>query len=279
MPTSPRRKPSRAPRAVSARPGEMATYTYAVVGSDAAPVSRNPPAGLPDMSPLRWLPLSETIWLAAADAPLARYSAAAIEKGLKDLDWVSACAVAHERMVEHVASLGTAVPMKLFTLFASDARAIAELGRSHARLRAVFHRILGRQEWGVRVSVDEATARSRARERAEKAAAGLRAGAQFLTRKRQEHKEVRDIVDIGRTAADEVFAAIARHADQTRRHAPSAAEKGLRLLLDAAFLVPTRRADAFREAVRGQVERLAPHGYRVVLTGPWPPYNFVQTAR
>jgi len=231
------------------------------------------------MGPLRWLAVGDGLWLAAADAPLPRYSAAAIEKGLKDLDWVSACAVAHERVVEHVSSLGTAIPMKLFTLFSSDARAAAELGRSRTRLRAVLRRIEGRQEWGVRVSVDEATARTRARERARQAADGLSVGAGFLTRKRQEHKEVRDIVDLGRTAADEVFEAVAPYADETRRRAPAPAEPGLRLLLDAAFLLPVKRVAAFRESVRKQAERLAAQGYRVVLTGPWPPYNFVAGAR
>jgi hypothetical protein len=228
---------------------------------------------------LRWVSVGEGLWVAAADAPLPRYSAAAIEKRLKDLDWVSACAVAHERVVEHVSRLGTAIPMKLFTLFSSDARAAAELGRSRTRLRAVLRRIEGRQEWGVRVSVDEATARTRARQRAQQATEGLGAGAGFLTRKRQEHKEVRDIVDLGRTAADEVFEAVSRHSDQTQRRPPAAAEPGLRLLLDAAFLVPLTRVAAFRESVRRQAERLAPHGYRVVLTGPWPAYNFVAGAR
>jgi gas vesicle protein GvpL/GvpF len=254
------------------------TYLYSVVASTALPTTSEAPGGPPGIGSLRWLALGDGLWLAAADAPLVRYGAAAVEKGLKDLDWVSACAIAHERVVEYVSRLGTAVPMKLFTLFSSDARAVAELGRSRRRLRAVLLRIEGRQEWGVRVSVDEATARTRARERAEQAAAGLSEGARFLTRKRQEHKEVRDIVDLGRGAADEVFAAVAVHADDTRRRPPSAAEPGLRLLLDAAFLVPAARASVFREAVRQEAERLAPHGYRVVLTGPWPAYNFVTGA-
>lgn len=279
---SPRRTPGSSAPATSARAAmadDVATCTYAVIGHDGEPATAGAPAGLPESGPLRWLSLGPKIWLAAADAPLARYSAAAIEKGLKDLDWVSACAVAHEQMVEHVSRLGTTVPMKLFTLFSSDARAKAALGRSQARLRTVLRRIEGRQEWGVRVSVDEATARSRARERAEQAAAGLTAGAQFLTRKKQEHKEVRDIVDLGRTAADEVFTKAALHADETRRRSPAGAEPGLRLLLDAAFLVPARRTEAFRSTVRAQAERLAPHGYRVVLTGPWPAYNFVGGVR
>jgi len=59
---------------------------------------------------------------------------------------VSACAVAHERVVEHVSALGNTIPMKLFTLFSSDAKATAELGRARVRLRAVMRRIEGRQE-------------------------------------------------------------------------------------------------------------------------------------
>ena len=270
----PRRRAKAAPPALA-----TALYLYAVVASVEEPSASGAPSPPPDVGPLRFLPLGDGLWLAAADAPLPRYSAATIEKRLKDLDWVSACAVAHERVVEHVSALGNTIPMKLFTLFSSDAKATAELGRARVRLRAVMRRIEGRQEWGVRVSVDEATARTRARERAQDAAAGLGAGAGFLTRKRQEHKEVRDILDLGRTAADEVFEAIARHSDETQRRPPVKGEPGLRLLLDAAFLVPVERAAAFRESVRKEAERLAGHGYRVVLTGPWPAYNFVAGAR
>jgi len=272
----PRRRATSSP---SSPVAATASYLYGVVASAEAPSAAGSPAPPPDVGPLRFLPLGDGLWLAAADAPLPRYSAPAIEKRLKDLDWVSACAVAHERVVEHLSGLGTVIPMKLFTLFSTDAKATAEVGRARARLRTVLRRIEGRQEWGVRVSVDEATARTRARERAQDAAAGLGAGAGFLTRKRQEHKEVRDIVDLGRTAADEVFETLARHSDETQRRPPVKGEPGLRLLLDAAFLVPVKRAAAFREGVRKEAERLAGHGYRVVLTGPWPPYNFVAGAQ
>jgi hypothetical protein len=252
-----------------------ATYLYSVLDSAAEPAGDSAPAGLPGMGPLRWLPVDKGLWLAAADAPLDRYDTAAIEKGLKDLEWVSACAVAHERVVEHVSRLGTAIPMKLFTLFTTDERAVAHVARSRARLRAVLGRLAGRQEWGVRISVDDVQARSAARQRAERAAEGLTSGARFLTLKGQENREVREIVDRGRGEAEAAFADVGRHADDTRRREPAAAEPGLRLLLDAAFLVRVGKAGAFREAVRRQAERLAPRGYRVVLTGPWPAYNFV----
>ncbi len=255
--------------------GGSLTYLYAVVAVRGEPSTPEAPSGLPGTGPLRWLGLGEGLWVAASDAPRETYSAAAIQMGLRNLEWVSACAVAHERVVEHAGRLGTAIPMKLFTLFSSDMRARADLGRSRTRLLTLLERIEGRQEWGVRVSVDEATARERARERATRATSGLSEGAQFLARKSREHEEVRGIVDVGRGEADAVFAAVSRHADDTRRRPPSASPPGLRLLLDAAFLVRTARVAAFQEAVRKQAERLEPQGYRVVLTGPWPPYNFV----
>jgi hypothetical protein len=53
------------------------------------------------------------------------------------------------------------------------------------------------------------------------------------------------------------------------------AERG-RLLLDAAFLVPAARSARFRRLVERESRALARQGHRVTLTGPWPPYSFVE---
>ena len=60
---------------------------------------------------------------------------------------------------------------------------------------------------------------------------------------------------------------------------PDATEQALpgsRLLLDAAFLVPVRRADAFRAALHQYARKLTASGIVASLTGPWPAYNFVE---
>ncbi len=49
------------------------------------------------------------------------------------------------------------------------------------------------------------------------------------------------------------------------------------LLLDAVFLVPRARAVSVPEARRPERRRtLARQGYGLTMTGPWPPYTFVQ---
>ena len=56
------------------------------------------------------------------------------------------------------------------------------------------------------------------------------------------------------------------------------AAPGSRLLLDAAFLVPRRRATAFRSALKKNARLLDAPGVVVSMTGPWPPYNFIESA-
>ena len=52
--------------------------------------------------------------------------------------------------------------------------------------------------------------------------------------------------------------------------------QGGRLLLDAAFLVPRKHARSFHALAVRESRALARHGYGLTLTGPWPPYSFVQ---
>ena len=48
------------------------------------------------------------------------------------------------------------------------------------------------------------------------------------------------------------------------------------MLLDAAFLVPRARSATFKALAARESKALARHGYGLTVTGPWPPYTFVQ---
>jgi len=47
-------------------------------------------------------------------------------------------------------------------------------------------------------------------------------------------------------------------------------------LLDAAFLVPKARAASFKALAAREARGLSRQGYAMSVTGPWPPYTFVQ---
>jgi hypothetical protein len=52
--------------------------------------------------------------------------------------------------------------------------------------------------------------------------------------------------------------------------------KGGPLLLDAAFLVPKARGASFKALAAREARGLSRQGYAMTVTGPWPPYTFVQ---
>jgi hypothetical protein len=256
------------------RNGATATYLYCVAHGKRAPSLARAPRGLPGTGPLRALDAGDGLWIVVAEAPLERYGSEPLETRLRDLDWVAACATAHEAVVEHVAKTATTIPLKLFTLFNTEARALAHIARLRPAIERAVQRVAGREEWGVRVHLDEARARRLQRERVTRATARVTSGTRFLLVKKQTQQAVREALARGRGDVDATFEALARAADDARRRPPDAVD-GTRLVLDAAFLVPPRRLAAFKRAARGRATQLARHGYTLTLSGPWPPYNFV----
>jgi len=256
------------------RTDSTATYLYCVAHARRAPALGRAPRGLPGTGPVRAIDAGGGLWIVVADAPLDRYGTEPVEARLRDLDWVAACATAHEAVVEHVARGATTIPLKLFTLFKTDERALAHIARLRPAIDRAAARVAGRQEWGIRVHLDEARARRAQRARATRATAGVASGTRFLLLKKQEQQAIREALARGRADVEAAFEALAQAADDARRRPPDAVD-GTRLVLDAAFLLPRRRLPAFKRAARASAGRLAQHGYTLTLSGPWPPYNFV----
>ena len=182
---------------------------------------------------------------------------------------MSRIALAHEAVVEHFAALpgATVIPMKLFTMFSNVERALAGMRGQRAELKRVFARLEGCEEWGVRVLRSE-------RQKPATATARPSTGTAFLAARKQARDDARTAMLAAATAADAVYASLAEIAAEHRRRT-SEAPGVVAPLLDAAFLVPTRRRARFQSAAQKVARQVSETGAQMTLTGPWPPYNFV----
>lgn len=249
-----------------------ATYLYCLVRNSGTIATEGAPRGLPGLSAPRALAVGDSLWLVAADAPLPEYGAASIQENFQNLDWVSSRAMAHEAVVEHFGKTGTVVPMKLFTLFADDDRAMRHVRSERGRLDRILDRIAGCQEWGVLIRFDEAKAKEVAAEEARRGSGTQSAGTAFLLRKKMEQEASRTLLARLRGEMDEVFSDLEGQAAEARRREPVAPSP---LLLDGAFLVRSEQAAGFEKTVDRWAKRLSEQACEVTLTGPWPPYNFI----
>jgi hypothetical protein len=250
--------------------GAQATYVYCVLQARRRPRLARAPSGVSGLGRPRLLDAGRTLWLVVADAPLPRFGEAAIARGLKDLNWVSRCAIAHEKVVEHWLRAPAIVPMKLFTIFESDDRAVSYIGQERRKLDRIIRRVAGRHEWGVRVRLASAPAPdTRARQ--------VKSGTGYLHAKKRVRDAAKEQSVRRRSRAEAAFKTLLARAVEADRHPPPAGgELNSRLLLDAAFLVSIDRGAEFRTAARRLTQALENAGCRLELTGPWPPYNFVE---
>jgi Gas vesicle synthesis protein GvpL/GvpF len=234
------------------------------------------------MGPVRLLELDGkrsatdlSLWLVVADAPLDRYGEEAINRGLSDLDWVSRAAVAHEGVIESFIAAPAVLPMKLFTIFASDERARDHIRRQSARIDSLIRRVANHQEWGLRVVLDRVTAAKTAPPDTE--AKSATTGRSFLIRKKAARDQSAELARHAQETVADLFDRLSEQAAKSKRRAASELPaQGGPLLLDAAFLVPARKAARFRTIVGREAQALGRQGYLLTLSGPWPPYTFVQ---
>ena len=246
-----------------------AIYLYCIVRSARKPRAATVPPGLPGAERPAPVELADRLWLVTASVPLEKYGPEPLETSLRDLDWVASIAIAHEAVVEFFArSPGASViPMKLFTMFSTDGRASSEMRRRRRELERVFDRIEGCEEWGVRVTRRQAGTAAR---KAVRSATGTG----FLEARKKARDDMKNAAFATAEAAEAAFTSLAEIARDGRRRTDEV-PGGIAPVLDAAFLVPARRRARFHAAAERLARQVEKSGGHMTLTGPWPPYNFV----
>ncbi len=247
-------------------------YAYCVVSESTPPDLSTAPAGMPGADHPRLVALAPRRFLVVADAPEERYGEEAIERGLRDLAWVSACAVAHEQVIEHFLASPALLPMKLFTVFSSETAARAAMKRGARRTAGLLDRLAGHVECGVRVRFLAPPGNT-----APAAASTLAgSGRAFLEAKKQSRDARRTAVTAAAGAVGALRQALEARAAETRALEPPEGVVSGGLLLDAAYLVPRNAVGAFEAVLAQHGAELQKLGCEVVLTGPWPAYHFLE---
>jgi hypothetical protein len=197
------------------------------------------------------------------------FGEAALRRNLEDLDWLEQTARAHHAVIESVAKERPVVPMRLATVFASDAGVAGMLRERAGDLRRALSRISGRSEWGVKGYAD-LHARIPV---PDDPAAGP--GAAYLQRRRAQFTAHADARREAAASAQVIHAGLCRLAVSARLYPPQApglAGQPVPMVLNAAYLVADERSEEFTAAVTNLAG-----GHRSVqlaLTGPWPAYSF-----
>jgi Gas vesicle synthesis protein GvpL/GvpF len=220
----------------------------------------------------------------ASRVPLSEFGEEGLRDNLNDLDWLERVARAHEAVLDAALEAATIVPLRLCTIFADVERVREMLTDQGPAIADALERLVGREEWGVKLLVDPAAIEAAAREHDSDATAleqeleTRTGGGAYIVQRRLE-RHVREVADRMRTElAEDVHARFQDWADDAVLSAPQNPElsghKG-EMLLNGAYLFERSHVDRLRGLATELEDRYRSLGATLELTGPWPPYNFV----
>ena len=209
-----------------------------------------------------------------------------LQEGSADLPWLSKVAVRHNEIIGAAARHLPVLPMQLGIFFASRSSLIAKLTPYEANAAEFLRRLADRQEWAVKLYVDEDRAEQALR--ADLASPSPRAalpgetargrgGTQYLAAKGLRLERRRQVDAVVRQAALSVEGSLESLADawQRLRLLPTAlTNRKEKMVWNGAFLLPKSTINSFQTVCESLSSELASKGLIIETTGPWPPYHF-----
>jgi Gas vesicle synthesis protein GvpL/GvpF len=208
------------------------------------------------------------------DVDQREFGEAALRRNLEDLGWLERTARAHHAVIEAVGARCPVVPMRLATVYHSDASVLTMLRDRAADFRVALSRLAACREWGVKGFAAALGPRplSPPDDREDRA---RRPGTAYLQRRRAQLTSRTNARQDAMARAQAVHAELSRLSVAARLYPPQApglAGQAAPMVLNAAYLVADERADEFTTAVSDLTSRH--RSVRLGLTGPWPAYSF-----
>jgi Gas vesicle synthesis protein GvpL/GvpF len=210
----------------------------------------------------------------ATEVPLREFGEEAIAQNLRDPEWLESRVRGHDAVLETAVGAVPVVPFRFGTIYRGEDEVRAMLSE-HERLSEALDRVRGRVELGVKAFLAAAAAVGEAADDETSASAGRR----YLEEKQRARRLADEREALRARWADETharLAAVAEAATANPLQPRELSERDEEMFLNGAYLVPLEREQAFRAALAELDTELGPSGARFELTGPWPPYNFVE---
>ena len=257
---------------------EVGWYLYALLSHEDLP----PVTGIDGGSPLSLI-AENGIAALASPVSLAEFGAEALRRNLDDVRWLEEKARLHESIVEAALAKGPVLPMKFGTIFL-DVERIREVIRGSAqRMREALEFLTDKEEWGVKAFANREALRASVLRSdpvllaLSREASTKPPGQAFLLKRRIEERASAKSLEREELLTRDCLEAIERTVVDLTANPPLVPEamQAETLVLNLACLVKREGAEAFLAGVEQWNRSYGEDGFRLVTSGPWPPYHFV----
>jgi Gas vesicle synthesis protein GvpL/GvpF len=257
---------------------QLGWYVYCVVAADGTA----PPADVPGVDPGHAVTLLSDGALAAvvSQVALEDFGEDRLREQLADMDWLERTARTHEEVLDTVRGQRTLIPMRLCSIYRTEAGVLEMLRREADALVEALEHLKGKTEWGVKVFANGDGVKQFVAEElgapTESDAAG--AGAAYMQRQRLERREQERAGGLLVEACERIherLRSVSADGLTSPPQRPEVTDHAGQMILNGVYLVQDGAQEDFHEEVRALQAEFAPLGLELEPTGPWPAYNFV----
>ena len=184
-------------------------------------------------------------------------------------------ALAHERVVEKVMEDHTVLPVRFGTIFKDEKNVRTMLVRAYSQFLSELRRLDGKVEIGLKVfwkpheAIREAE-KNPSIQRLKQAIPSQSTGLAYLMRKKLDESVKAELNRKADAYSGRIYRTLRKQTIEAKLLKPIG-----HMILNATFLVPRDRMQVFGDEVKRLKEEFEAKGPEFLLSGPWPPYNFV----
>jgi len=213
---------------------------------------------------------------------LGEFSAASPSARGEDPEWVVSRACRHERIIEQTMRAGPVLPVKFGTVFSSEQALRTAMRQMGDGIAHVLARLVDKEEWAVKVFVDDAKAREwllatdpilAARQRNLPESPGLR----YLQARRIDDDADRALRRRRTAVAEEIqgeFRDCGAAMHPLKLQPKGVSGRDADMVLHLAMFMNRNDVPVLEARVRRLGAAYAGRGIALEVTGPWPPYHF-----
>ena len=220
-------------------------------------------AGIEGITPGAEIKLLSCGELTALVSPVAdpRFAPEAVRASMSDSDWLKGHVRRHADVLAEAQSVQTVIPMRFGCVFRNPSEVKRFVDAREASLQEALNRLHNRSEFSVRVRFD-------AGHSGENDLDGVPAGVADFLRKAAEEVDHAPRPD---GIADRIHSHLSRFSSEAMRNSINDQD----MMLNATYLITVAMEDDFREEVRKLSGEFHALGITIEVSGPWPPYHFV----
>ena len=191
----------------------------------------------------------------------------------------------HENVIDMIMQETTVVPLKFGTILKDEKSALKMLENDEEKFKSLLAKFSGKVEWGLKLYADRQALKRYIVQSdpkfmdLEDKQKRLSKGAAYLLGRKMEEELQDRVVDQFTQVAEEIFQEFGKDAVEAKLNdtlPQKVTGRKKEMILNAAYLVEREKEDHFHQRGESFRDKYAFMELDLELSGPWPPYNFIE---